>query len=93
MSRSKSSKLSAGCKLVQRHRVVRVTLKKIPVFGFLNFPFSNRKKYSRCRAILLSPLGRNVVSRAVKKSLGQSCPSCLRKLNVVVLDYTVRETF
>ena len=90
MSRSKSSKLSAGCKLVQWHRVVRITLKKIPVFGFLKFPFSNRKKNSRCRAILLSPLGRNVVSRAVKKSLG---PSCLRKPKVVVLDYTVRETF
>jgi hypothetical protein len=44
MSRSKSSKLSAGCELVQQHRVVRVTLEKIPVFDFLKFPFSNRKK-------------------------------------------------
>ena len=93
MSRSKSSKLSAGCRLVQRHGVVRVTLKKIPIFDFLEFPFSNRKKKSRCRAILLSPLGRNVVSRAIKKSLGQSRPSCLRKINVVVLVVTVRGTF
>ena len=93
MGWSKSSKLSAGCKLVQWHRIVRVILEKIPVLDFLKFPFSNRKKNSRCRAILLSPLGRNVVSRAVKKSLGQSCPSCLRKLNVVVLVVTVRETF
>ena len=44
MSRSKSSKLSAERKHVQRHRVVRVTLEKIPVFDFLKFPFSNRKK-------------------------------------------------
>jgi|LakMenE18May11ns_1017448.scaffolds.fasta_scaffold8884360_1 ribosomal protein L36 len=44
MSLSKSSNLSAGCRLVQRHGVVRVTLKKIPVFDFLKFPFSNRKK-------------------------------------------------
>ncbi len=49
MSRSKSSKLSAGWKLVQRHRVVRVTLKKIPVFDFLKFPFSNRKKIALSR--------------------------------------------
>ena len=93
MSRSKSSKLSAERKHVQRHRVVRVTLKKFLFSIFLNFLCQTPKKNTRCRAILLSPLGRNVVSLAVKKSLGQSCPSCLRKLNVVVLIVTVRETF
>ena len=89
MSRSKSSKLSAERKHVQRHRVVRVTLKKFLFSIFLNF-LSQTAKNSRCRAILLSPVGRNVVSRAIKKSLGQSR---LRKLNVVVLVVTVRGTF
>jgi hypothetical protein len=49
MSRSKSSKLSAERKLVQRHRVVRVTLKKVSVFDFLKFLLSNRKKIRASR--------------------------------------------
>ena len=43
MNWSKSSKLSAGCKLVQRHRVVRVTLEKILFSIFLNFVCQTQK--------------------------------------------------
>ena len=49
MSRSESSKLSAGCKLVQRHRVVRVTLKKFLFSIFLNFPSQTAKKFALSR--------------------------------------------
>ena len=88
MSRSKSSKLSAGWKLVQRHRVVRVTLKKIPVFDFLKFLFSNRKKIRPVARYFFLHWAAMLSAEPLK-----SRQSCLRKPKVVVLVVTVRGTF
>ena len=67
MSRSKSSKLSAGCKLVQRHRVVRVNEKKFLFSIFLNFLSQTAKKFA--------------LSRDTSFSTGlQRCQPCYQKV-------------
>jgi hypothetical protein len=67
MSRSKSSQFSAELKFVQLHQLVRVEVKKMVVSDFSKFPLSNRKKNSCCRAIPLSPLGRETLSAELLK--------------------------
>jgi hypothetical protein len=61
--------------------------KKFPVFDFLKFPLSNRKKIRASRDFYFSTGSGNVVESS-KKSLGQSRPSCPREPNVVVWGVT-----
>ena len=75
MSRSKPSKLSAERKLVQRHRVVRVTLKKIFFSIFLNFLCQTAKKFA-LRAISISALGWGTLLCRLKSPCSKSSKIC-----------------